>query len=183
MLSSGRAGAESVGRRDLRLQLVCERLTHQPQDDVFVNDAMARGLALEDEARQVYEATTGRLVQPVGFIDRTDYAAGCSLDGLVGDDGVIEIKCPKSATHLRYLRLGVLPSEHAGQVTHNLWVTGLLWCDFVSYDPRFPLPLQLFTVRVRACDVNLAAYEGLVRAFLAEVDAEEAELVARMAAV
>ena len=96
------------------------------------------------------------------------------LDGVLGDyEGILELKCPRSATHLRYLRApGILPTEHVAQVHHTLWVTGVDYVDFVSYDPRFPPALQLFLVRVTRASVDLQAYELAIRLFLDEVEAE-----------
>ena len=162
-------GGEAAARRDYRLQLVCERLTGEPQDSDFVNADMQRGIELEGEARGAYEAATGMLVTEVGFLAADDLLVGCSPDGLV-DNGIIELKVPRSATHLRNVRERVLPSDYLPQVTHNLWVTGAAFCDFVSYDPRFPEGLRLFRVRVQATDVDIEGYAAKVRAFLDEVE-------------
>lgn len=182
MLATIRSG-EAAARRDYRLQLVCERLTWQSQEDAFVNAAMQRGVECEPLAFAAYEAQTGQMVQRTGFLAHLTHQAGCSLDGHVGDfDGLIELKCPKSATHLRYLRAGVMPSDHLAQVTHNLWVTGAQWCDFVSFDDRFPEALSLFVVRVLRDDAAIADYEAKALAFLTEVE-REVEAVRTMAGV
>lgn len=170
MLATIKSG-EAAARRDLRLRLVCERLTGVAQEDGYVNGAMLRGIELEATARAAYEAHTGLLVSEVGFLAHDDLLAGCSPDGLV-EDGLLEIKCPKSATHLRYLRLDGVPPEYRPQVIHNLWVTGAAWCDFVSFDDRFPAPLDYLVRRVVSTDVDLRAYELAVRLFLAEVERE-----------
>ena len=166
-----KGGTEAAARRDYRLQLVCERLTNEPQDSTFVNADMERGAALEADARRAYEAQTGLMVHTVGFIQHDDLMAGCSPDGLV-DEGLLELKVPRSATHLKNLRAGTLPSDYLPQVTHSLWLTGAPWCDFASYDPRFVPRLQLFRVRVKASDLDIAGYDVKVRAFLDEIDAE-----------
>lgn len=171
-----KSGKESARRRDYRIQLAAERLTGEPQDAVFVNADMQRGTELEPDARAAYEAITGALVTPVGFLAADDVLVGCSPDGLVGDDGLLELKCPRSATHLRYWRDGVMPEDYVPQVTHNLWVTGAAWCDFASYDPRLGRGLELFVVRVRRADLDLDAYAGKVLAFLSEVDEEVARI-------
>lgn len=172
MLATIKAG-EAAARRDLRMQLVCERLTQTLQEDPFVNTAMQRGIDLEPAAFAAYEALTGQMVQRSGFLAHDGLLAGCSLDGHVGDfAGILECKCPKSATHLKYLRAGAVPAEYLPQITHNLWITGAEWCDFVSFDDRFPPRLQTFLVRVRRADVDLKAYETKALAFLAEVDRE-----------
>lgn len=170
MLAKIKTG-EAAARRDLRLQLVCERLTGLPQDDGYVSKEMQRGIDREPHARAAYEALTGRLVRRVGFMSHDTLQAGCSPDGLVGD-GILELKCPKPATHLKYVRGGTVPWDYLPQITHNLWISGAAWCDFASFDDRFPPALQLFSVRLTREDVDLAAYELAVRLFLSEVDRE-----------
>jgi len=164
---------ESAARRDYRLQLICERLTGQPQDDLFINAAMQRGIDMEPFARAAYEAKTGNVAVQTGFLSHVTHQAGCSLDGHVDAfAGIVELKCPKSATHLRYLREGVLPKEYVPQVTHNAWIAGADYVDFLSYDDRFPSELQVFYVRVLVKDLDIAGYEQAALAFLAEVDNE-----------
>lgn len=166
---------EAAARRDYRMQLVCERLTLGLQEDGFVNEAMQRGIDLEPVAFASYEGITGNLVSRTGFLAHTEYMAGCSLDGHVGDfDGIVELKCPKSATHLKYLRDGSMPAEHIAQVLHNLWVSGAAWCDFVSFDDRFPPNLQLFRVRVERDERAIEQYAEKALAFLREVENEVA---------
>jgi predicted phage-related endonuclease len=172
MLATIKSG-ESAARRDYRLQLVCERLTGQPQEDTFVNAAMQRGIDLEPLARAAYEAKTGNVAVQTGFLSHVTHRAGCSLDGHVDHfAGIVELKCPKSATHLRYLRDGVLPKEYVPQVTHNSWIAGADWVDFLSYDDRFPSDLQVFYVRVLVKDLDIAGYEQSALAFLQEVETE-----------
>ncbi len=174
MLATIKTG-EAAARRDLRIQLVCERLTQTLQEDAFVNAAMQRGIELEPAAFRAYEALTGDLAQRTGFLAHDTLAIGCSLDGHVGDfTGILEAKCPKSATHLKYLRAKTVPPDYLPQITHNLWVSGAEWADFLSYDDRFPPPLQTFLVRVHRSDVDLDAYISKALAFLDEVAAEVA---------
>ena len=169
---------EAAARRDYRIELVTERLTGQPPDEGFVSKDMQRGTELEPEAFAAYEAETGMLVRRTGFIEIDNLMVGCSLDGDVDNlAGIIEIKCPKSATHFRYLSNDKAPAEHRAQMLHNTWVTGAAWCDFVSYDPRFPEGLRLVIRRVTFALEEIAAYSDTVTAFLAEVD--RAELAAR----
>lgn len=181
MLATIKSG-EAAARRDLRVQLVCERLTGEPQEDVFVNADMKRGVELEADAFAAYEALTGQMAQRCGFVAHNELLIGCSPDGVIDDFvGIVELKVPRSATHLGYLRAGALPVEHRAQATHSLLVTGAEYCDFLSFDPRFPPHLQTFYVRVLRKDVDLAAYELAVRLFLSEVE-KEVEAVAGMAA-
>ena len=181
ILKSGRKkGEESVARRDLRLVLATEQITGEPEDgDGFVSKEMQRGIDKERDALALYEARTGLLVSKSGFISHRSLLAGCSLDGHVGDfEGIVEVKCPKRSTHVRYWKAGELPDEYRPQVLHNLWVTGASWADFVSFDDRFHGALQLFRVRVTrdALQAELEAYDQTARLFLAEVEQLRQEL-------
>jgi hypothetical protein len=179
MLAAIKTG-EAAARRDLRLQLVCERLTGVSLDDGYINKEMQRGIDKEPEARAAYEALTGQLVLPCGFLAHPELATGGSPDGVIdGFTGLVEIKCPKAATHLGYLRARTVPKEYQAQITHLLWLTGAAWCDFVSWDDRFPAALQVSITRLTRASVDLKAYELLVRLFLAEVD-REVEAVAAL---
>jgi hypothetical protein len=171
MLATIKSKGEAAARRDLRLRLVCERLTGVSAEGDFVSKDMQRGIDREPAARAAYEAATGSIVKPIGFVAHDELLAGCSPDGLVRG-GIVEIKAPKPATHLGYIRGRALPLDYRAQVTHNLWITGAGFCDFVSYDDRFPPALQLFRVRVPRDAVDLAAYELMARSFLAEVERE-----------
>lgn len=163
---------ERAGRRDLRAQKVVERLTGLSADDDFTRPAwMQRGIDEEAAACHAYEAATGRILRHTGFLSHNTLRIGCSLDGHVGDfEGIIEAKAPKMATHFRYLMAGTLPADYYWQVVHNLFVSGAAWCDFLSFDARFPPELQRFIVRVERKDVPLEAYEKALRAFLTEVE-------------
>ena len=172
MLATVKSG-EAAARRDLRTRLVVERLTGCYQEDTFINADMARGIDKEPDAFAAYEALTGQMVTRSGFLSHNTLMAGCSLDGHVGEfAGILECKCPRSANHLRYLRAGVVPPEHLPQITHNLFVTNASWCDFVSFDDRFPPALQVFRVRVSIDDVDVDAYRLALSLFLSEVDKE-----------
>lgn len=165
---------EAAARRDYRLELVVERLTKQRDDDGYVSKEMQRGTDLEPEAFAAYEAETGNLVRRTGFVQADDLMAGCSLDGDVENlTGLIEIKCPKMATHFGYMQSDKVPSNHMPQILHNLWITGAQWCDFVSYDDRFPEGMRLVIRRVVRDEKAIAAYAEQVRVFLAEVDRDE----------
>jgi predicted phage-related endonuclease len=170
MLATIKGKGEAAARRDLRLRLVCERLTGIPQEDAYINAAMQRGIDKEADAIAAYEAETGNLVRRTGFIQHDDLMAGCSLDGDVDDfTGIIEVKCPKSSTHLSTARALDVPSGYIPQISHNLWITGAKWCDFISFDDRLPPELALVIVRVT---LDTTAYEMAARAFLTEVDGE-----------
>jgi hypothetical protein len=168
---------EAAARRDYRCQLVAERLTGKPQENDFVNADMERGIALEADARRAYEAHTGLLAEETGFLRSVELDAGCSLDGAINAfEGVLEIKCPRTATHLNYLRENRLPARYTAQATHNVFVSGAKWIDFVSYCPALPENLSLFVVRVEAKDLDLEGYAAELKAFLAEVREETESL-------
>jgi hypothetical protein len=168
-----KGGKESAARRDYRMELVCERLTGKADEEGFVSDAMQRGIDLEPAALMAYEQLTGLVAQPSGFLALTDVMAGCSLDGQIDNfTGILEIKCPKTATHLGYRRSSTVPADYLPQITHNLWITGAQWCDFMSFDDRLPAELQTALVRVKRSDVDVDAYEKSALAFLAEVQAD-----------
>jgi hypothetical protein len=176
MLATIKSG-EAAARRDLRVQLVCERLTNQVQESGYINAEMQRGIDLEPVACKAYQELSGNEVTTVGLLQHDELMAACSPDGLVGDKGGLELKCPKAATHLAYLKAGTLPKEHSAQVTHNLWITGRDWWDFVSYDDRWPERFQIFHVRVHRDEKVIADYEKAAKAFLKEVDLEVAGLI------
>lgn len=162
---------EAATRRNYRVQLVTERLIGAPISNGFTSKAMEWGTATEPLARMAYEARTGDPVIETGFHHHPKIEwVGASPDGLVGSDGLIEIKCPEPATHMEWLLDGVCPSEHVAQVQGQLWITGRTWCDFVSYDPRFPENLRLLVARVERNDSYIAELEKQVRLFLREVD-------------
>jgi predicted phage-related endonuclease len=176
MLAQGKGKAESAGRRNLRVRLALERLMGVSQEDVYQSRDMLRGIELEDEAFRAYEAETGNVARKSGFLAHPTLLAGCSLDAEVDHfAGIVELKVPKSATHLEYLRGGV-PLNYLRQVQHNLWISGAQWADFVSYDPRFPEGLRLKITRITMSDAERTAYELLVRLFLGEVDRELADV-------
>jgi predicted phage-related endonuclease len=177
MLAKIKSG-EAAARRDYRLQLAVERLTGRPMEMDYISPEMQRGIDLEPVAREAYERITGHHVTQTGFIRSDTAMAGCSLDGDIDEfTGILEIKCPKPATHVSYIRSGTLPSEYVGQVRHNLWITGAQWCDFFSYDDRLPAGLDTFLVRAHARDLDIPGYEAEALRFLDEVDAEHCDLM------
>ncbi len=175
---------EAAARRDYRLQLAVERITGTTMDtNGFVSAEMQRGIDSEPAARARLEAFAGYLIRDTGFLSHDSMMVGCSLDGDVDNfEGIIELKAPKSTTHVGYLRAGVLPSAYVPQVTHNLWVSGATWCDFCSFDDRLPSGLDWFHVRVYAKDLDIAGYAESVQRFLAEVSVEADELTQLRAA-
>ena len=159
----------SASRANYLSDLIVERLTGQKPEG-FTNEYIQWGIETEPQARMAYEAFKGVLVDELGFADHpTITNFGCSPDGLVAD-GLIEIKCPTSKTHIETLLSGKAPSKYIPQMMAQMACTGRAWCDFVSFDPRLPEDLQLFVVRVDRDDEYIANLEKEVSAFLAEVD-------------
>lgn len=136
-------GELSTSRTKYLYKLVAEKLSGTVEES-YTNPAMQHGIDTEDEARKVYELVTLTDVDQVGFCLSDCERYGASPDGLVGDDGLLEIKCPKAETHIEYLLNGKLPTAYFQQVQGQLLVTGRKWCDFMSYYPN----LKPFIVRV-----------------------------------
>jgi predicted phage-related endonuclease len=168
---------EAAARRDYRWELICEQLTGEAQPGGFISEAMQRGTDMEPLARSAYEVRTGSLVMEAGFASHDTIAAGASVDGQIDDwTGLVEIKCPKTATHIRYLRAGAVPPLYIPQITHQAWITNAAWVDFVSFDDRLPEHLRLFVVRWHRDDDAIAAHAAAVMDFLGEVQDEVAAL-------
>jgi putative phage-type endonuclease len=160
----------STSRENYMAQLVCERMTGT-QGESYSNAAMQWGTDQEPLARAAYEAAKDVLVDEVGFIVHpTIIAAGASPDGLVGDDGLIEIKCPNTATHIDTLLSEKVPSKYNTQMQWQMVCTGRKWCDFVSFDPRMPEGLQLFIQRVDFDEQYVKMLEAEITEFLGELE-------------
>ncbi len=159
---------ESASRKNYKMELVVQRLTGKPQES-FTNAAMEWGTEQEPFARMAYEAHTGTFVKEDGFVDHpTIEGFGCSPDGIVGE-GLIEIKCPNTATHIETVLENKAPSKYIPQMQAQMACTGAKWCDFVSFDPRVPEDLQLFVVRVERDQEYIDSMEVEVKQFLSEV--------------
>ena len=176
MISNVLAKPETAAYRDYQAQIVAELLTGKPQGSDFTNAAMEFGTENEPFARSAYEVATGLTVDEVGLvlhpaIDR----AGASPDGLVGD-GLVEIKCPKVATHLAYICAGVVPTKYKNQILWQMACTEKAWCDFVSFRPDLPEHLQLFVIRFNRDEAVIKGLEAATLAFLVTVDTMLAKL-------
>jgi len=159
-------GSASDNGRNYAAQLVAERLTGEVAES-YVSPAMARGSELEHEARLNYEFLTNAAVRQIGFVPHHSIAdAGASPDGLVGEVGLVEIKVPNTATHIDTLLNSAVPGGYAKQMQWQMACTGRLWCDFVSYDPRLPAPMQLFIRRLERDPAVIAELEEAVVEFL-----------------
>jgi putative phage-type endonuclease len=165
-----------ASRANLMADLICERLTGQPAS-TFSNAAMEWGTEQEPHARAAYSARTGELVEEVGFIDHPRIAnSGASPDGVVGDDGLVEFKCPATSTMLDTLLVQAVPTKYIAQIQFQMACTGRKWCDFCSYDPRLPEHLRMFVKRVERDDDYIKMLEGEVTVFLAELEEKLSKL-------
>lgn len=171
----------STSRQNYLGELVAERLTGTAAESGFMNDDMRRGIELEPDARFSYEVRTGQVVAECGLVLHDTLRAGASPDGLVGADGLIEIKCPRTHVHIEYLEANRPPPKYLPQMAWQCICTGRSWVDFASYDPRMPEKLQLFVVRYTPEMGYLRELEAEVTAFIGEIDAK-VEALSRIAA-
>ena len=171
ILAQTRTGP-SASRQNYLIELALQRSTGTIEPS-YTNAAMEWGTQTEPQARVAYEVETGNFVDQVAFIDHPTIANfGCSPDGLVGNDGAIEIKSPNSSTHWEYFKSKKPPQKYVIQMQTQLCVTGRKWCDFVSFDPRMPSRSQLLIVRVDRDEAFIAEIEEKVKQFLSEVEVE-----------
>jgi putative phage-type endonuclease len=178
LMASTKSGP-SASRANYCAELVAERLTGT-SGEFFVSPAMTRGTELEPIARDCYSFITGSAVVQVGFIPHPSILmTGASPDGLVGDDGLVEIKAPGTAKHIATLTGAKPDGRYMKQMQWQMACTGRQWCDFASYDPRLPVEMQLHVVRVQRDPEVVAEIEREVSLFLAEVDATVAKLTAQ----
>jgi putative phage-type endonuclease len=165
-----------ASRDNLMATLICERLTGKTAEG-YMNGAMQWGIDHEGEASSAYEFELGVTVEPVGFIDHPSIdMSGASPDGLVGNDGLLEIKCPETKGHIEVLLSKKIPEKYVKQMQWQMACTGRKWCDFATYDPRMPQELQLWIFRLVRDDKAIADLEKEARLFLAELDEKIAAL-------
>lgn len=166
----------SASRANYMAQLIAERLTGVPAES-YTNAAMQHGVETEPEARAAYEFYKGATVEQVAFVPHPKIEqAGCSPDGLLGSDGLIEIKCPNTATHLETLLGKSVPGKYEAQIQFQLACTGRAYCDFVSYDPRMPEHMRLFVKRMARDDKRIKEIEEEIASFLLEMAVKLSEL-------
>lgn len=164
-------GGEGADRKNYKAQLIAETLTGEPSLDGYVTPFMDWGNDNEDFARTAYELQTANSVDQVGFIEHPTIARfGASPDGLIGEEGGLELKCPKTETHLRWLLADEVPEEHRAQMYAGMSCGMRAWWDFASFDPRLPEPLQLFVKRLPRDHERIEEVENYVLAILSEVD-------------
>jgi putative phage-type endonuclease len=166
-----------ASRANYAAQLVAERLTGCVAPS-FTNAAMIHGTETEPEARRSYEFFVDRDVQQVGFIPHPSIPmCGASPDGLVGNDGLLELKCPQTATHIDTLLTGTIPDKYLKQMQFQMACTGCEWCDFASYDNRLPERMRLFVKRVERNAEAIAEIEAAIVEFLGEIERTVAQLI------
>lgn len=160
----------SASRANYLAQLVAERLTGVVQES-YTNGAMQWGNETEPLARARYEVRYSVMVDQIGFVNHPDISmAGCSPDGLIDSDGLIEIKCPNTATHIDSLITRKVPAKYLPQIQFQMACTGRKWCDFVSFDPRMPDDLSMFVSRVFMDEAKISEITESVNQFLADVN-------------
>jgi putative phage-type endonuclease len=168
-----------ASRANYAAQLIAERLTDCVAPS-FTNAAMQHGTETEPEARRAYEFFIDCDVHQVGFLPHPSISmAGASPDGLVGEDGLLELKCPLTATHIDTLLTGSIPDKYFKQMQFQMACAGRQWCDFASYDNRLPERMRLFVARVNRDDAAIAEIEAHVIEFLAEIEATVGNLIAK----
>jgi putative phage-type endonuclease len=171
-----------ASRANVRAEIVCERLTGVPTD-CYTNAAMQWGIDTEPQARAAYEFLRDSTVELVAFVDHPRIAmSGCSPDGYVGADGLVEIKCPNTATHIETLLNESIPDKYRKQMLWQLACTGRTWCDFASFDPRVPPEMQLYVQRIHADAKALKDLETEALVFLDEAAEMERHLRAKFLA-
>lgn len=161
-----------AARANYKAQLLTERLTGEVAPS-FSNSAMQWGTETEPQARDAYQFLTMDTVVETGFVIHPDIEdAGASPDGLIGERGLIEIKCPNTATHIETLKSEKIADKYVKQMQWQMACTGRAWCDFMSFDPRLPEELQVWIKRVERDDEMIAEIESAVRDFLAELQSD-----------
>jgi putative phage-type endonuclease len=171
----------TAGYQNYLAQLICERLTGHPVE-TFKSDAMQYGTETEAQARAFYELESGNDVTQCGFIPHPSLVwAGASPDGVIGDLGLVEIKCPQPAKHIKNLMGGTIDKAYFLQMQWQMECTRREWCDFVSFNPSFPDHLQIHIQRVERDAETIAQLMTATTSFLADVDAKLRVLNARAA--
>ncbi len=163
-------------RKNYMMELLCQRLTGN-REESYTNAAMQRGIDLEPLARSAYEVANDVFVTEAGFVVHPDYSdTGASPDGFIGDDGLIEIKCPNTAQHIACIQSGEYDKKYFWQMQHQMWCTGRDWCDFVSFDDRLPEPLQMFSVRLERDHQSIEKMSNEIAIFVSELEELESQM-------
>lgn len=182
IVSKTKTAGYSASRSDYMHELLCERLTGAPTERIITSD-MRWGTENEPQARETYAFYRDAVVTEVGFVIHPRIPdAGASPDGLVGDDGLLEIKCMKTKNHLEAMLSDAVPERFMPQIQFQLACTERAWCDFCAFDPRLPEELRVFIKRVDRDDKFIATIEAEVEKFLKELAAKTEALIARYGA-
>lgn len=169
-----------AARKNYMMELLCQRLTGN-REEGFTSAAMQRGIDMEPLARSAYEVETGRIVTEASFVTNPLYdQIGASPDGFVGDDGLIEIKCPNTAQHVACLQKNEPDSKYWWQMQCQMFCTDALWCDFVSFDDRMPEQLQVFITRVDRDEQAIETLRDECLEFLGELEKLEIAMTEKM---
>ena len=174
LLSNGRGGNPSKTAETYMIELIAERLTGESKP-FFENDAMRWGTETEPQARAMYELESGNDVEEVAFIIKDEYV-GVSPDGLIGDYGMLEIKCPTTTTQLKRALSKSYHADYEAQIQAQLWVAERNWCDFVSFDPRLDCGASFLIERVNRDDVFIEKMDVKVNLFIVEMKASLAKI-------
>ena len=165
-------GESKSERKTYFRQKLAERLTGIAIENNYVSWQMEEGIEKEPLGIAAYEREEGVMVEAIGFARHDSIPRfGCSPDGLVGDDGLIELKCPMPGTHLQSVMDGCIPEMYIGQIRAQLCVTGRAWCDFASFSPEVPKPARLMVIRYERTAADMLAVEQAVTGFNSEIDA------------
>lgn len=164
-----------ASRANYMAQIIAERLTGTVADS-FSNAAMQWGTETEPQAIAAYEFFTDNTVDAVGFVDHQLLDAGASPDGLIGELGLIEVKCPNTATHINTLLTKKIEGKYITQMQWQLACTDRNWCDFVSFDPRMPAAMQMFCQRVERDNARIRELTEAIETFLAEMQEKVSKL-------
>lgn len=168
----------AAARKNYMMELLCQRLTGQ-REEGFTSAAMQRGIDMEPLARSAYEIETGEIVTEAAFVLHPQAKHfGASPDGLVGNDGLLEIKCPNTAQHVEFIRTGKPDARYIWQMQAQMECTGREWCDFVSFDDRMPERLQMRVVRIKRDPDKIVEMMDEVLGFLKELSALVIEMEA-----
>ena len=164
IMSNGRGGKPSAKSESYMVELIAEILSGQSKP-FFTNDAMRWGTETEPQARAMYELETGNEVKEVAFIELNEFV-GMSPDGLVGDEGLLEIKCPATHTQIKRALSDSYHSDYKAQIQMQLWVSGRKWCDFVSFDPRLDCKAGFLLERVERDEEYISEMEARIETFI-----------------
>jgi len=168
-----KSSKSSSGRGLYMRKVAAEILTGQTEE-TYTNAAMENGVDTEAEARECYEHIYHEKVVQVGFVVLNEWV-GCSPDGLIGEDGLAEIKCPLGSTHIDYISKDAMPPVYIPQVQGQLWVTGRKWCDYISYNPYFK-NRPLWSKRIQRDEEYIKTLETATNMFTKELK----ELIAKI---